>query len=329
MMAWAIVRRNRLAMSGLIWVPISLLPIAFIQESPYPRHYYMALPGLAILFASFVRTTRFIVPMVLLLSTVLVTEVAMYAEDAYAPAGARITKMYFGEIDRTANRTRRSEFYVIDAGDRFFRWHIDDGIPLRDFLRRDLSFQFASDVQPIAMDKLLANQVNVIIPRWEGISDAISTGQFPDYSHRKRCNLAVNLVGADVPCAIFYRGMQVHDTDKALAETPTGQPLFENDGQIVTLSRTTIFLRNMDRLRIAADATVAPASTDGIVLQIFKQVGNRFQELRSIHADPGERIHIDERLEASDAPVVVLRVSPGLVNDERGDWLIWERPKEN
>src|SRR5204862_4234235 len=126
-----------------------------------------------------------------------------------------------------------------------------------------------------------------------------------------------------------YRGMQVHDTDKALAETPTGQPLFENDGQIVTLSRTTIFLRNMDRLRIAADATVAPASTDGIVLQIFKQVGNRFHELRSIHADPGERIHIDERLEASDAPVVVLRVSPGLVNDERGDWLIWERRKEN
>src|SRR5204862_946009 len=146
------------------------------------------------------------------------------------------------------------------------------------------------------MDKLLANQVNVIIPRWEGISDAISTGQFPDYSHRKRCNLALNLVGADVPCAIFYRGMQVHDTDKALAETPTGQPLFESDGQIV---------------------------------QIFKQVGNRFHELRSIHADPGERIHIDKRLEASDAPVVVLRVSPGLVNDERGDWLIWERRKEN
>src|SRR5207253_10919811 len=105
-----------------------------------------------------------------------------------------------GEIDRAANRTRRSEFYVIDAGDRFFRWHIDDGIPLRDFLRRDLSFQFASDVQPIAMDKLLANQVNVIIPRWEGISDAISTGQFPDYSHRKQCNVAGTLVGGDVPC---------------------------------------------------------------------------------------------------------------------------------
>jgi len=325
MVVWAIIRRHRLAISALIWVPISLLPVAFIQMPPYPRHYWMALPGLAILFASFVRTTRFIVPMVLLLSTVLVTNVAMYAEQNYAVVGARLTKMYLGEIHRTADRTQRSDFYVMNSGDRYFQWHIDSGIPLRDFLRRDFSFRFASAAQPIAMDKLLANQVNVIIPRWEGISDAISTGQFPDYSHRKRCNLALNLVGADVPCAIFYRGVQLRDTDKVPAETPTGQPLFENDGQLVTLSRTTIFLRNMDNVRIAADATLAPESTDGIVLQVFKQVGNRFDELKSIHADPGERIHIDERLEASNAPVVVLRVSPGAMNDEMGDWLVWDR----
>lgn len=321
---WVLFRRDKLGLSALLWVPISLLPVAFIQMPLEARHYYLAIPGLAIVFALAVYKTRTIGVLTAILALVTVINTAMYVQESWIATGAKLTKMYLRDIDRTANRTGRTEFYVLNSGDRDFYWHIDGGAPLKQFLRKDFSFSFASVRQPLNMDRLLANQVNVVIPTAPGLREALITGEFPELKHDDLCASARRLVRSDGPCAVFHRGLQVQDSASAERDRSVEAPLFEDGDGFVTPSRTTLFLDNTTGIEISASALLAPESTDGVSLQLFTQSAGTFHPVLEKQVRPGEQIILRKRIDPSEAQLVVLRIGPGPKGEEMGDRLTWE-----
>jgi hypothetical protein len=322
MILWVLFRRDKVALSGLIWVPLSLLPIAFIQFPPFSRHYYLALPGLAVLFASVVRNTRVMAYVSAIFALVTVTSVAMYAQDSWIATGSRLTQKYFQEIESMVKRSGRTDFYVLDERDPYFYWHIDGGSPLNQFLHKNVSFRFGSEGLP--MDPLLANAVNVVIPTLGAFHDAVETGRFPQLRAHSLCDPIRRLTGSEGNCAVFFRGFPVENTDTPVVETPNGMPIFDSNGDIVTLSRTTVFLNASNAIRFNATLTAAPESADGVDLQIYRVSNGTFDRIFQRDIAPGEQIHLNNGFDASGASMFVLRIGPGANGDEASDWLIWK-----
>ncbi len=321
---WMLFRRDKLGLSALLWVPVSLLPVAFIQVSLEARHYYLAIPALAIVFALGVRNTRMTGAFVAILALVTVVNTAMYVQESWIAMGAKLTKMYFRDIDRTATRTGRAEFYVLNSGDRYFYWHIDGGAPLKQFLRKDFSFSFASVRQPLNMDRFLANQVNVVIPTSPGLREALATGEFPELKQDNLCATARRLVSSEGPCAVFLRGFQVQDNGSPARGTAAEASLFEAGEEFVTPSRTTLFLDNTTGVEISGSVLLAPESTDGVFLQLFTQIAGIFHPILEKEIRPGERMTLSRRIDPSEASLVVLRIGPGPRGEETGDRLVWD-----
>jgi hypothetical protein len=324
MMAWAWFRRDKIALSGLVWVPAALLPVVFINVTPFPRHYYLALPGLAVLFACFVRKARVMAYVGCVFAVVTVVNVAMYAQDSWVAVGSRLTKNYIQEIESTVIRSGRTDFYFLNEGDRYFQWHVDSGTPVRQILKRNLSFRFAENLTPLPMDQLLSNSVNVVIPTWYGFSNALVTGRFPKFTDTDLCGPMRRLTASEGQCAVFFRGLAIEDATMPVVETPNGMPIIDRDDEIVTLSRTTVFIKHSGHIRVEAQLRVSQESRDGVVVQVFASINGRFNPVFRLNIGPGERVHLNENFELPPASIFVLRISPGANGDESGDWLIWE-----
>ena len=324
MILWVLLRRDKVALSGLIWVPISLLPIAFIRFPPFPRHYYLALPGLAVLFVSVVRSTRVMAYVATVFSLVTVTSVAMYAHNSSEADGSRLTKKYFEEIQSMANRTGRTDFYVLNEGDRYFSWHIDEGTPVHQFLNKKISFRFAAASAALPMDLLLSNSINVVIPTWEGIQDVLQTARFPQLRDYYPCGPVRLLIGSEAKCAVFFRGFPVEKTDSPVVETPNGLPIFEVNDEIVMLSRTTVFVDGASGIRLNSTLRAAPESADGVSIQVYKESMGRFLRIFERDIRPGEQIRLDKSFDGSPRSMFALRIGPGAKGDETGDWSIWK-----
>ncbi len=323
MILWVLFRRDKVALSGFIWVPLALLPVAFIRFPPFPRHYYLALPGFAILFASVIRTTRVMAYVTAVFALVTVTSVSMYGNDSWIAEGSRQTKKYFHEIQSIIARSGHADFYVLNEGDPNFYWHIDGGSPVNQFLGKKPSFRFANS-QPLEMDPLLANAINVVIPRYDGLDLPLETGNFPQTRDRRVCDPIRRLTDSDATCAVFFRGFPVHDTDSPLVETPNRLPFFVGNDEIVTHSRTTVFLNAGTGITFNATLKVAPESTDGVTLQIYRAMDGKFHRLFEERIGPGERTNLQKSFEASNGTILVLRIGPGANGDETGDRLIWK-----
>ena len=323
MILWALFRRDKAALSGIIWVPLSLLPIAFIQFPPFARHYYLALPGLAVLFASVVRSTRVMAYVSSIFALVTVTSVAMYAQDSWIAEGSRLTKKYFGEIQSMVNRSGRTDFYVLNEGDRTFYWNIDGGAPLHHFLEKNVSFRFAGNSSPLPMDLLLSNSVNVVIPTRQGFHDAFEIGRFPQYRDEQLCGPIRRLAGSEADCAVFFRGFPVENTNTPLVETSTGMPIVDLNDEIVTLSRTTVFLNGSGGIRFNAILRMIPESSDGVSVHIYRVQDARFQRVFERDIRPGEQIRLEKDFDGPLGSMFVLRIDPGPNEDEKGDWLVW------
>jgi hypothetical protein len=323
MILWVVLRRNRIAISGFIWAPLSLLPIAFIEFPPFARHYYMALPGLAVLFASVVRSTRVMAYVATVYALVTVTSVSMYAHDSWIADGSRLTKKYFAEIQSMVNRTGRTDFYVLNEGDRYFSWHIDGGMPVDRFLGRKLSWRFAANSSPLPMDLFLSNSINVVIPTWEGFQDVLAMGRFPQFRDPNSCDRIRRLTDSEANCAVFYRGFPVQNVDIPIAETPNGLPIFDLNDEIVTLSRTTVFLKDSGEIAFNAMLRVAPDSVDGLSVEIHRVLKGKFEALYQTALRPGEQIELKKNFDAT-ASVLVLRIGPGTNGDDKGDKLTWK-----
>lgn len=323
----AIRRNSKLAASGLLWFAISLLPIAFIKVAPFPRHYYLGLPGLAILFASAVPSLRAMSIATSALVFVTVTNVWLYANESWIAVGARRTKAYCARIEALVQETGRSSFYVLNAGDSIFPWHVDNGAAIPTILNRDVTFRFAAQAESIPTDLWLRNQVAVVVARHGDLIDAAKAGFFPPPGKRDLCKIVDEIVPVRGICSVLYRGQPVLETTRNVVESPNGFSIFRVQEGIVTLSRTTIQIDVTGGLNLRRNVRLVPESADGVVVEVYKESRGFFEKLFSQDIGPAEQRNLDFAIAPGQADHVVIRISPGSDGDERGDWLVWlDRP---
>ena len=189
----ALKRKPRLAVSGMIWLAFSLVPVIFLRQPPAPRHYYLGLPGLAILFACAFPAWRTMMVVTPVLALVTITNVHLYARESWVAVGARLTKTYLGRIETLLQETGRSSFYVMNGGDPRFFWHVDGGAALPFVLGQDATFRFAELNEPLETDKWLNNGVNVVFAQNGEITDPVETGEFPPSTDPKICSVVRRL----------------------------------------------------------------------------------------------------------------------------------------
>ena len=113
----AVRKKNMLALGGLAWAVAALPPVAFIHQIHYPRHYYLALPGIAIFLAAMIQNWRIAAALLPVLSLVCLSNVALYAEEAWLVVGSRMTKQYVSSLRTTAQSTGKTEFYISPDSD--------------------------------------------------------------------------------------------------------------------------------------------------------------------------------------------------------------------
>jgi hypothetical protein len=319
------VRRNpKLALSGILWFALSLLPVAFLRQPPFPRHYYLGLPGLAILFACAVRSWRSMAFATAMMAVLTMTNVGLYARESWIALGARSTKAYLNHIEALLEQTGRSSFYVINGGDAHFFWHVDGGAAIPNVLGRHATFRFAALKQPLEMDSWLANNVNVVLPRDGNITDAVSAGLFPPVTDSDLCALAGKLTGTESRCSVIFRGQPLIAADSNVVETPNRLPIFEVTGGLVTLSRTTIHKPALDGFDLNRTARVVPESVDGVAVEIYGQKKTSFTKVFSQKLIPGERRELRYSVAPGAFDHVLIRIDPGVNGDEQRDWLVWE-----
>lgn len=161
-LAVAIRKRNVLALGGIAWAIAALPPIAFIHQAPFPRHYYIALPGIAVFFASVVLSRRIAAVLMPMMAVVSALNVALYADQSWVAMGSRMTRQYLSALEAAVERTDRTEFYVAADSDPHFYWHIDGGAAVPYLLGKNLRFQFESLQQPIPIDSFFKNRLNIV-----------------------------------------------------------------------------------------------------------------------------------------------------------------------
>jgi hypothetical protein len=319
----ALKRNRRLALSGMAWFAISLLPVAFVQQAPFPRHYYLAVPGLAIVFACAVPSWRAMALAMPALAFVIVTNVDLYARTSWIALGAHQTKGYLQRLERMLVETGRSSFYVTNAGDAEFFWHIDGGAALPHVLGRNVTFRFADLKEPLTVDDWLHNGVNVIFAHEGTVTDAFESGQFPPPADGAGCSGVRKLIGA-ASCAIIFRGLPVVEGNSNVVETANRQPIFEVPEGMVTLSRTTIRIPADAGLQLKRLVRVVPESVDGVRLEIYGEHGAKFRKLASETVLPGESRELNYVIPPGEFDHAIIRVHPGPNANELGDWLLWE-----
>jgi hypothetical protein len=324
-LAIALKRKPRLALSGLAWFAIALLPIAFLRQAPFPRHYYLGLPGLSIVFACAIPGWRAMIFATPLIAFITMTNVQLYARESWIAIGAQRTKTYLSRIEAMLDRTRRPSFYVTNGGDPQFFWHVDGGAAIPHILKRATGFRFAALMQPLETDSWLNNGVNVILPRDGELIDAVETGQFPPVTAGDICGMVRKLTSVDSSCSVLFRGRPVLDGSRDLVETPNRLPIFEVPEGTVTLSRTTIRIATYAGFHFKGAVRVVPESFDGVVVEIYKQHKATFEKVFSQTVAPGERRELIYSVLPFEAEHVLIRIHPGENRNEQSDWLIWER----
>jgi hypothetical protein len=261
-----------------VWIPLFLLPVAFINFPPFPRHYYMALSGLGVLLASILPNTRVMAYVAAILGVVTVTNVAM----------------------------------------------IDGGTALDQLLNKNISFRFRLHGQALQMDSLLSNAVNVVVPGSGVFHNAQETGRFPQLHASRLCDPISRFTSSIEGCAVFFRGYALENIDKSVVETPDGMPIFELNNEIVTLSRTTVFLNGRSPIQFNANLRTARESADNVDLEIYRAFNGTVDRLYQRHVAPGEQVQLRQNFKVFPESMFVLRVGPGPNGNENGDWLIWD-----
>jgi hypothetical protein len=314
-------RRPRLAVSGMVWLTISLLPVAFLQQPPSARHYHLGLPGLAILFACAIPSWRVIFVATPVLALLTVTNVHLYAQESWVAVGARLTKKYVVRIDELLRDTGRSSFYVLNGGDPHFAWHVDGGAAVPWVLGRDATFRFAAQMHPLETEVWLNNGVNVVVASDGEITDAVETGQFPPESDPDVCAL-ISQLATTRSCAVLYRGQPFERGASQAIDTPGQSPVFEVPEGIVTISRTTIRVEAESGLDLDHVIQLVAESADGVIVEVFGQRDAVFTKVASEPLIAGERRDFTYSLEPGVFEYVFIRIHPN--SDERNDWLVWE-----
>jgi hypothetical protein len=320
----AVKRQPRLALSGILWLGLSLLPVAFLRQTPFPRHYYIGMPGFAILLACAFPSWRSILAATPVFALLTITNVHLYVRESWVAVGARLTRMYIGDIDSMAGETGRSSFYVLNSGDPHFFWHVDGGAALPHVLGREATFRFAALKEPLETEAWLNNGVNVVVANGGDIMDAVKTGEFPPEADRDVCALVYRFARTDDGCAVLFRG-QPFDVESAGIETPSQLPVFETQDGVVTLPRTTIRVAADAGFQLQQTARLLANAAASLRVEIYGHRESRFTKAFSQELLPGERRELSYVVPRGVFDHIFIRVQPGPNSNELKDWLLWER----
>jgi hypothetical protein len=319
----ALKRKPRLAASGMVWLAFSLVPVIFLRQPPAARHYYLGLPGLAILFACAFPTWRTMMVVTPAFALVTITNVHLYARESWVTVGARLTKTYLGNIETLLQETGRSSFYVMNGGDPHFFWHVDGGAALPFVLGQDAKFRFAELKEPLETDKWLNNGINVVFAQDGEITDPVETGEFPPSTDPKICSVVRPLTDTGQDCSILFRGVPLA-VDSSSVETPGPLPVFEVPEGVVTLSRTTIRIAAYAGFQLKRDVLVDSKSVDGMVVEIYGYRDSVFTKAFSQPLVPGEYRELSYSIPPDVFEYVFIRIHPGPNSDEQDDRLVWK-----
>jgi len=319
----AVKRKPKLALSGILWLAFSVVPVIFLRQPPAPRHYYLGLPGVAILFACAFPSWRTMMVATPAFALLTITNVHLYARESWVAVGARLTKNYLGRIETLLQETGRSSFYVTNGGDPHFFWHVDGGAALPFVLGQNATFRFASLKEPLETDKWLNNGVNVVFAQNGQITDSVKTGEFPPSTDPKICSVVRQLTDTERDCSILFRGQPL-DGESSPVETPSHLPVFEVPEGLVTLSRTTIRIAADDGFQLRSDVLVDPKSVDGMMVEIYGYHDSLFKKEFSQALIPGEHRELSYFIPPDVFDYVFIRIHPGPNSDEQNDWLVWE-----
>jgi Na+/H+ antiporter NhaA len=302
---------------------LSLVPIIFLRQPPAPRHYYLGLPGLAILFACAFPSWRTMMVATPVFALLTITNVHLYARESWVAVGARLTKTYLSRIETLLQETGRSSFYVMDGGDPHFFWHVDGGAALPFMLGKDATFRFAVLNEPLETDKWLNNGVNVVFAQNGKITDAVKTGEFPPTTDPKICSIVRGLTNTERDCSILFRGQPLNG-DSITVDTPGHLPVFEVPEGLVTLSRTTIRIAADEGFQLRSHVLVDPKSVDGMLVEIYGYHAPLFTKEFSQPLIPGEHRELSYVIPPDVFEYVLIRIHPGPNSDEQNDRLVWE-----
>ena len=318
--AW---KRNVLALGGLAWAVAALPPVAFIHQAPYPRHYYLALPGIAVFFAAVVQNRRIGAALMPVLALLSLFDVALYAKESWVVVASRMTKQYISSLQTTIKTTGKTEFYVSADSDPGIYWDIDGGAGVPYILGNDLRFEFASLQQPIPIDNLYQNRLNIVTAVGGKIKDSFADVPLVMGPTRPICSVIHELMGTSGRCTAIYKAMLLPKEVRDIAETPSGLPVFHVKEEIVTISYGSFIVEAINGLMLRRNVRLVPESRDGVFLDIYSRRNGSFQLDYSRYVAPGERFKIDFSIPPQMATHAVLRIRRGPMNDQSGDWLIW------
>jgi hypothetical protein len=322
-LAVAIRKRNILALGGLAWAVAALPPIAFIHVQPFPRDYYLALPGIAIFFASVVQSRRAAAALMPVLALASMLNIALYADQSWVAVGSRMTRQYLTSLSTAVEKTGRTEFYVTADSDPNFYWDIDGGAAVPYLLGKDVRFQFAALRQPIPLDSFFENRVNVIAAVNGRIADRFIEAPLAMGPARPICSLIHELMGTSGRCTAIYQGLLLAKDVRNVAETPSGLPVFRVNNEIVTISHGSFMVDASDGLRFQRNVRLIPESRDGIILDLYSRRNGHFKSEYSRFVAPGERFKMDVNIPPQIATHAVLRIRRGPLNNSMADWLVW------
>ena len=322
----AVIKKNLLALGGLVWAAAALPPVAFIHQVPFPRHYYLALPGIAVFFAAVIQNRRLAMPLVPLLAIFSLFDVALYAQESWVITGAQKTREYLSEVKSIAKTSGKTEFYFTSDSDPGLYWDIDGGAGVPYILGKDLRFQFASLKQTIPVDNLYQNRLNLVTASAGKIKDSFAEVPLAMGPTRPICSVIHELLGTSGRCTAIYKDVLLPKDVQNVAETPSGLPVFRVKEGIVTVSYGSFLVEAVNGLTLHRKLRLVPESRDGVVLEIYSRREHSFFKDYSRYVAPGERFRLDFDLPPGVATHAVLRIRRGPMNDPSADWLVWETP---
>jgi hypothetical protein len=285
------------------------------------------MPGFAILLACAFPSWRSIMVALPVFALLTITSVHLYVRESWVAVGARLTRMYVGDIDSMAGETGRSSFYVLNSGDPHFFWHVDGGAALPHVLGREATFRFAALKEPLEIEAWLNNGVNVIVANGGDITDAVKTGQFPPQADREVCALVHRFARTSDGCAVLYRG-QPFDVEGAAIETPSQLPVFETPDGVVTLPRTTIRVAAHAGFQLQQTTRLLENAAASLRVEIYGHRESMFTRALSQELLPGQRRELDYVVPPGVFDHVFIRIQPGPNSNELTDGVLWERAPE-
>jgi hypothetical protein len=165
------------------------------------------------------------------------------------------------------------------------------GVPY--ILGKDLRFHFAFLRQPLPVDNLFDNRLNVVTAVGGKIKDSFADVPLLMEPARPICSVIHELLGTSGRCTAIYNSMLLPKDVRDVAQTPSGLPVFRMNYGIVTISYGSFIVEAQNGLKVHRNVWLVPESRDGVFLNIYSRRNGSFFTDYSRYVAPGERFSLD------------------------------------